>query len=75
MAKFNRTDLDIKKVKVKLPFQLTSHPGFSDAKIRVDEDQIHFSVQDNKKDMPDLWIYDNETKSWANVEFLTDKAV
>ena len=75
MPKFNRTDLDIKKVKVKLPFQLTSHPGFLNAKITVDEDQIHFHLPVKDSALPELWIYNNEIKSWANVEFLTDKAV
>ena len=69
LPEIDKTDLDIKKLKVRLPYQLRSHQDFGNAKIRVDEDQIHFSVT-GKEGLPELWIFDATRKSWYNVEFL-----
>ena len=69
-AKLNPTDLDIKKLKVRLPYPLRSHADFKNVKIRVDEDQIHFSLNNEKTGLPELWIFDSTRQSWTNVEFL-----
>ena len=69
MPQLNETDLDIRKLKVRLPHQLRSHPDFGNASIRVDEDQIHFSLT-GRGGLPELWIYDATRKSWFSVEFL-----
>ena len=70
MPNFNRTDLDIKKLKVRLPHQLRTHKNFATVNIKVDEDQIHFHLSNEKTGLPELWIFDSTRKSWANVEFL-----
>ena len=69
MPQLNETALDIKKLKVRLPHQLRSHPNFGDAEIRVDEDQIHFSMT-GREGLPEIWIFDATRKEWCNVEFL-----
>ncbi len=69
MPKFNQTDLDIKKLKVRLPHQLRSHPDFGNVRIKVDEDQIHFHLT-GKNGLPELWVFDAAQEGWANVEFL-----
>ena len=66
----NPTDLDIKKLKVKLPHQLRAHKNFDTVIIKVDEDQIHFSLNNEDTGLPELWIFDSTRKSWTNVEFL-----
>jgi len=66
----NPTDLEIKKLKVRLPHQLRTHKNFSSVSIRVDEDQIHFHLDNENTGLPELWIFDSARKSWANVEFL-----
>ena len=68
----NQTDLDIKKLKVRLPHQLRNHPDFGTANIRVDEDQIHFHLKNKKTELPELWIFDSTRKSWTNVDFMVD---
>ena len=70
MEELNRTDLDIKKLKVRLPHQLRTHKDFGTVNIRVDEDQIHFHLNNSETNLPELWIFDSTRKSWANVEFL-----
>ena len=70
MPDLNRTDLDIKKLKVRLPHQLRTHKNFDTVNIKVDEDQIHFHLNNEKTGLPELWIFDSTRKSWANVEFL-----
>ena len=69
MPQLNETALDIKTLKVRLPHQLRSHPNFGDAEIRVDEDQIHFSLT-SENGLPEIWIFDATRKEWCNVEFL-----
>ena len=66
----NRTDLEIKKLKIRLPHQLRTHKNFGTVDIRVDEDQIHFHLNDEKTGLPVLWVFDSTRKSWTNVEFL-----
>ena len=68
-----RTDLDIKKLKVRLPHQLRNHPDFGNVKIRVDQDQIHFHLNDPKTGLPELWLFDGPEEKWGKVEFLADK--
>jgi hypothetical protein len=68
------TDVDIKKLKVRLPFQLRYHPNFSSARVTVDEDQIHFHLTDQNNGLPEIWIFDSSRKSWANVTFEVDHA-
>jgi len=70
MPELNVTDFEIKKLKIRLPFQLRSHRNFGTANIRVDEDQIHFHLENDKTGLPELWIFDGTRKSWANIEFL-----
>ena len=70
MNQLNETDLDVKKLKVRLPHQLRMHKDFATAQIRVDEDQIHFHLNNSETNLPELWIFDSTRKSWANVEFL-----
>lgn len=70
MSDFNRTDLDIKKLKVRLPHQLRTHKNFGSVNIKVDEDQIHFHLNSEVTGLPELWVFDSTRKSWTNVEFL-----
>jgi hypothetical protein len=70
MSGFNRTDLDIKKLKVRLPHQLRTHKDFGDVRIKVDEDQIHFHLNNTETNLPELWVFDSTRQSWTNVEFL-----
>lgn len=70
MNQLNETDLDVKKLKVRLPHQLRAHKDFPTAQIRVDEDQIHFHLNNSETNLPELWIFDSTRKSWANIEFL-----
>ena len=70
MPELNQTDMDIKKLKVRLPHQLRMHKDFDNVKIRVDEDQIHFHLNNTETNLPELWVFDSTRKSWANVEFL-----
>lgn len=68
----NRTDLDIKKMKIRLPHQLRTHPDFGSVKIQVDEDRLNFQLNDSKTGLPALWVFDSSSESWTNVEFLSD---
>jgi hypothetical protein len=70
MPQLNETDLDVKKLKVRLPHQLRSHKDFGSAAIRVDEDQIHFHLHNTETNLPEIWIFDATRKSWTNVNFL-----
>lgn len=65
----------VKDVKVRIPVRLRRHPGFQNAEIRVDEDQIHFHLKGNdSSDLPEIWVYDANQDGWACVQFITDKA-
>jgi hypothetical protein len=66
----NVTDFEIKKLKIQLPYQLRTHRNFGTVNIRVDEDQLHFHLDNDKTGLPELWIFDGTRKSWANIEFL-----
>jgi len=71
---FNLTTPDVKKLKVRMPFELRRHPDFKNAQIRVDGDQIHFHLHDSKNDLPELWIYVAPKDGWVNVKFVVDEA-
>jgi len=68
----DNSELNVEKKVLKLPYALRSHKGFADVKITVDEDQIHFQVNDEASGLPELWIYDSERKGWANIVFITE---
>ena len=70
---FNRTDLDIKHLKVRLPYPLRSHKDFENARIQIDRDQIHFHLIDPKTNLPELWVYYSDAGKWAHVTFLADR--
>jgi hypothetical protein len=71
--KTDLTEFNIKNIKIRLPYQLRSHHDFKNVKITVDQDQIHFQLTNRKTNLPELWMYDHERKSWASIDFLADE--
>ena len=63
----------VKLYKTRLPIELRRHPGFKEAQIRVDGDQVCFYLKDALGN-PEIWAYNTLKDGWANVQFLADAA-
>ncbi len=71
---FNSLDLNVTKINVRLPHELRTHKDFSNAKINVVGDEIHFQLTDLRSMLPELWCFYSKDTKWAKVCFLTDQA-